>query len=59
MQGCKDIHSFVSAFTGSHYYIMDYLAEEVLKRSTREGAFILASNVHSRAHVRTAVRCGR
>jgi ATP/maltotriose-dependent transcriptional regulator MalT len=25
MQGCQDIHSFLSAFTGSHYYIMDYL----------------------------------
>ena len=31
MQGCQDIHGFVSAFTGSHYYIMDYLAEEVLR----------------------------
>jgi LuxR family maltose regulon positive regulatory protein len=31
MQSCQDIHGFVSAFTGSHYYIMDYLAEEVLK----------------------------
>ncbi len=31
MQNCPDLHAFVSAFTGSHYYIMDYLAEEVLK----------------------------
>jgi len=31
MQGSKDSHSFVSAFTGSHYYIIDYLTEEVLK----------------------------
>lgn len=30
MQGTKDIHSFVKAFAGSHHYIMDYLAEEVL-----------------------------
>lgn len=29
-RGSDNIHSFVSAFTGSHYYIMDYLAEEVL-----------------------------
>jgi LuxR family maltose regulon positive regulatory protein len=32
MQDGKDIHSFVSAFTGSNYYIIDYLTEEVLKR---------------------------
>lgn len=31
LQGCKDVHGFVSAFTGSHHYIMDYLMEEVLK----------------------------
>jgi ATP/maltotriose-dependent transcriptional regulator MalT len=31
MQSCRDVHGFVSAFTGSHYYIMDYLAEEVLR----------------------------
>ena len=28
----NDTHSFISAFTGSHAYIMDYLAEEVLRR---------------------------
>ena len=31
MHGCPDTHRFVAAFTGSHYYIMDYLVEEVLK----------------------------
>ncbi len=31
MQGSQDIHAFVSAFTGSHHYVMDYLVEEVLK----------------------------
>jgi LuxR family maltose regulon positive regulatory protein len=31
MQGLTDVHSFVSAFTGSHHYLMDYLTEEVLK----------------------------
>lgn len=31
LQGRKDVHSFVSAFTGSHHYIMDYLTEEVRK----------------------------
>ena len=31
MHGSEDVHGFVSAFTGSHYYIMDYLVDEVLK----------------------------
>src|SRR3990172_2724242 len=30
MQGSKDIHTFIAAFAGSHYYIMDYLVGEVL-----------------------------
>jgi LuxR family maltose regulon positive regulatory protein len=32
MQGREDVQGFVSAFTGSNHYIMDYLAEEVLGR---------------------------
>lgn len=32
MQGCAEPHGFVSAFTGSHTYIMDYLVDEVLKQ---------------------------
>ena len=31
MKGSHDVRGFVSAFTGSHHYIMDYLVEEVLK----------------------------
>jgi LuxR family maltose regulon positive regulatory protein len=31
MQGTKNLHNFISAFAGSHRYIMDYLAEEVLQ----------------------------
>jgi LuxR family maltose regulon positive regulatory protein len=27
----QDTHGFVKAFAGSHHYIMDYLAEEVLQ----------------------------
>lgn len=30
LQGREDPHSFVSAFTGSHHYILDYLVDEVL-----------------------------
>ena len=36
MQSSKDIHSFVSAFTGSHHYVMDYLVEEVIKSQPDE-----------------------
>ena len=32
MQGRKDVTGFISTFTGSHQYIVDYLAEEVLNR---------------------------
>jgi LuxR family maltose regulon positive regulatory protein len=32
LQGRQDVDSFITAFTGSHHYIIDYLAEEVLNR---------------------------
>jgi LuxR family maltose regulon positive regulatory protein len=49
MQGRQDVHSFVAAFTGSHYYIMDYLAEEVLKlQSERVRSFLLQTSVLDR-----------
>ncbi|HSB00138.1 MAG TPA: hypothetical protein VLE49_05775, partial [Anaerolineales bacterium] len=31
MRGTKNLHNFIYAFAGSHRYIMDYLAEEVLQ----------------------------
>jgi LuxR family transcriptional regulator, maltose regulon positive regulatory protein len=34
LQGKKDVSTFVKAFSGSHRYILDYLAEEVLNRQT-------------------------
>lgn len=47
-QGCKDIHSFISAFTGSHYYIMDYLTEEALKlQPERVRSFLLQTSILS------------
>ena len=49
MQGSKDIHGFVSAFTGSHYYVMDYLVEEVLKLQPSEyRTFLLQTSILSR-----------
>jgi LuxR family transcriptional regulator, maltose regulon positive regulatory protein len=49
MQDCKDIHAFISAFTGSHHYVMDYLAEEVLKLQARPvNAFLLQTSILER-----------
>ena len=49
MQGCKDIHGFVSAFTGSHHYVMDYLAEEVLKTQPKKvSTFLLQTSILDR-----------
>jgi LuxR family maltose regulon positive regulatory protein len=49
MQGMDDIHNFVTAFTGSHHYIMDYLVEEVLKRQPeRVRLFLLQSSILGR-----------
>lgn len=44
-----NMHAFVSAFTGSHYYIMDYLAEEVLKSQPESvRTFLLQSSILDR-----------
>lgn len=49
LQGCQDIHGFVSAFSGSHHYIMDYLAEEVLKLQPKQvSAFLLETSTLER-----------
>ena len=46
MQGPQDIHAFISAFTGSHHYVMDYLVEEVLKLQPKKvGAFLLQTSI--------------
>ena len=36
LRGHKDAAAFVAAFTGSHRYILDYLAEEVLERQGQQ-----------------------
>jgi LuxR family maltose regulon positive regulatory protein len=49
MQGCKDIHGFVTAFAGSHHYVMDYLVEEVLKRQPKNySSFLLQTSILDR-----------
>ena len=51
MQGCKDIHGFVTAFTGSHHYIMDYLTDEVLKLQSKQvGSFLLQTSILDRLY---------
>ncbi len=45
MQSCEDVHAFVSAFTGSHHYVMDFLVEEVLKLQPKNvSAFLLQTS---------------
>jgi LuxR family transcriptional regulator, maltose regulon positive regulatory protein len=34
LRGHRDVEGFVAGFTGSHRYILDYLAEEVLERQS-------------------------
>lgn len=36
MQGRLDKHEFIAAFSGSHYYIIDYLIDEVMARQPEE-----------------------
>ena len=49
LRGQADVDSFVAAFTGSHRYVLDYLAEEVLDRqSGRVREFLLETSVLER-----------
>ena len=49
MKSSSDIHGFVSAFTGSHHYVMDYLAEEVLKAQPgKVSTFLLQTSILDR-----------
>ncbi len=46
MQRLEDVSGFIEAFTGSHYYIMDYLMEEVLNNQAPEiKAFLLKTSI--------------
>jgi LuxR family maltose regulon positive regulatory protein len=49
LQGEKDIPGFISGFTGTQRYIMDYLIEEVLQRqSTEVRDFLIKTSVLER-----------
>ena len=49
MQSSEDIHAFISAFTGSHHYVMDYLVDEVLKLQPKNiSTFLLQTSILER-----------
>jgi len=49
LRGQPDVAGFVAAFTGSHRYVLDFLAEEVLERQNEEmKAFLLETSVLER-----------
>ena len=49
LRGQDDVGGFVAAFTGSHRYVLDYLAEEVLERQpSRVREFLLETSVLER-----------
>ena len=49
LRGHDDAAAFVAAFTGSHRYVLDYLAEEVLDRQDEQlRAFLLDTSVLER-----------
>ena len=49
LRGHSDVDGFVAAFTGSHRYVLDYLAEEVLERQPgRVREFMLETSVLER-----------
>ena len=49
LRGQSDVAGFVAGFTGSHRYVLDYLAEEVLERQPAQvHAFLLDTSVLDR-----------
>ena len=49
LRGHNDVDGFVAAFTGSHRYVLDYLAEEVLERQPGQvREFLLETSVLER-----------
>ena len=49
MQGREDVEDFVTAFTGSHHYVVDYLVDEVLSlQSEKMREFLLKTSLLER-----------
>ena len=55
LRGQADVAGFVAAFTGSHRYVLDYLAEEVLERQSEQVRDVPAGDLGAGAAV--AARC--
>ena len=58
LRGQPDVAGFVAAFTGSHRYVLDYLAEEVLERQPAAGARVPAGHLGAGPAQRRTVRRG-
>jgi ATP/maltotriose-dependent transcriptional regulator MalT len=49
LQGSQDVTSFISSFTGSHHFVMDYLVEEVLQQQPENiQTFLLRTSILDR-----------
>ncbi len=49
MQGHSDTTSFIKSFTGSHYFVLDYLVEEVLQQQSESiRTFLLRTSILDR-----------
>lgn len=49
MQGTHDISAFIESFTGTHRYIIDYLADEVLQQCSEQvKSFLLHTSILNR-----------
>ena len=49
MQGQQDVTSFITSFTGSHHFVLDYLVEEVLgQQSESVQTFLLRTSILDR-----------
>ena len=49
LQGCQDIHAFITAFTRSYHHIVDYLVEEVLNvQSDAIRSFLVQTSILDR-----------
>ena len=58
LRGRSDVTGFMDAFTGSHRYVLDYLAEEVLERQEPGNAPLPVGNLGTRAPQRLPLRRG-
>ena len=60
LRGQQDVTGFVAAFTGSHRYVLDFLAEEVLDRQDEElRGFLLETSVLERVRCATRSPAGQ